>query len=455
MLDGLEKVEWSRLHHAYGPAETTPLQLRALLSEDPQMRERAMGGLENTLIHQGTIYDATLHAIPFLLELLALPSFAQQEDVLRLLANCAEGSFPDRYVVEDGSLLSELDPPTPEQRRELAQRRAIVGQTQAAVRAGQAIYAHSLADANAAVRQAALTVLTTAPVAQDRAWLAAVLRSRLSAEADQGMRVALTRFLGECQPLDADTQALLTDCWQTDANPLVRLASAVALATGLRTEAPPAVAEDVADALTRLDMDVAQRYNDAVFYEDAVGHRRWTGADSWYDLDVTLDLALALRALGERGRAVALPRLTRALATWCAELAGRGEETLPAGYWRMANEPHAASDGTEQEPTVEERRIYVRYGLNAPELQVAKALLTLTFGMPLPRQDRQRHAVLPADLSHEQKSALASLLGCEAIWHVEAIVRIDTLDIQLSERGLPDTRETLRDYLAQARREQA
>lgn len=440
MLDGLEQVDWARLVHAYGPAETTPVRMRALLSEDPQVRERTLGVLWNTLFHQGTIYDATLHAVPFLLELLALPSFKEKEGVLRLLAACVEGCFPDRFVVEAGCLLSEWDTPTPEARRELVWRQAIVGQTQAAVRAGQAVYARLLADTDAdvAVRQVALTLLTTPTVAQDRAWLAIVLGRQLAAESDRGMRVALARFLGECQPLDVASQALLITCWRHDADPLVRLAAAVALATGLRTDAPSAVVQDVADALVEFETDSVRRYNDGMYYMDAIGHRRGAG------VDFTLDLTLALRALGEHGQALALPRLTRALATHCAGLAEQRERALPTEFMGVTMKPYLADDGTKQWRRVEGRSIFP---LTA-ELQLAKALLTLTFGEPQEDEDGLRRADCSTDLSHEQQIALASLLDCEVVWRYDAI-----MDRLLSERSLPYTREALRNYLAQARRE--
>lgn len=86
------------------------------------------------------------------------------------------------------------------------------------------------------------------------------------------------------------------------------------------SECPATVVEDVADALVELDTDVVRRYDDAVFYMDALGHRRGAGVDSWAGADCTLDLRPDLGTAGA-GRAVALPRLARVLATHCAGLA--------------------------------------------------------------------------------------------------------------------------------------
>ena len=50
------------LHHAYGPAEDVPNQLRALISHDEKQRDEALYALHGNIWHQGTIYEATSHA---------------------------------------------------------------------------------------------------------------------------------------------------------------------------------------------------------------------------------------------------------------------------------------------------------------------------------------------------------------------------------------------------------
>src|SRR5215469_3796745 len=62
MLTGLaliESTDWSRLHHAYGPATDTPGHLRALLEPDSEPRKAAMSHLWSAIIHQGTPWTAT------------------------------------------------------------------------------------------------------------------------------------------------------------------------------------------------------------------------------------------------------------------------------------------------------------------------------------------------------------------------------------------------------------
>ena len=58
-LMALEKTDWSKLHHAYGPATDTPGHLRALLREDLEARKQAISHLWSAIIHQGTPWTAT------------------------------------------------------------------------------------------------------------------------------------------------------------------------------------------------------------------------------------------------------------------------------------------------------------------------------------------------------------------------------------------------------------
>lgn len=71
MLEGLEDVEWASLTHAYGSAENIPAMLQALNSaENQEAFEEALGRFINVVNHQGSIYSATPHVVPFLWQLL-------------------------------------------------------------------------------------------------------------------------------------------------------------------------------------------------------------------------------------------------------------------------------------------------------------------------------------------------------------------------------------------------
>jgi hypothetical protein len=66
VLDGLDAIDWSELHHAFGPAADVPEQLRALAGVDQDARDEALSWLFGTIWHQGTVYEATAPAVPFL-----------------------------------------------------------------------------------------------------------------------------------------------------------------------------------------------------------------------------------------------------------------------------------------------------------------------------------------------------------------------------------------------------
>ena len=92
MLETLDSIPWKNYHDAYGPSAGTPANLRLLASNDPKKRAKGLDELSYTIYHQGSVYEATIHAIPFLLQMLAEPSYAGKTDVLELLRYISEGT---------------------------------------------------------------------------------------------------------------------------------------------------------------------------------------------------------------------------------------------------------------------------------------------------------------------------------------------------------------------------
>jgi hypothetical protein len=87
MLNDLDAVDWSGLEHAYGAADDVPGLLRDLADGS----DEALSTLYGNIWHQGTVYEATGHAVPFLVRILDLPD-ADPGAVLGLLASIAEGT---------------------------------------------------------------------------------------------------------------------------------------------------------------------------------------------------------------------------------------------------------------------------------------------------------------------------------------------------------------------------
>jgi hypothetical protein len=91
MLKGVDRVNWGRLTHAYGPADDVPGWLRALTARDAEARTNAIRSLHATICHQGSRYRASAPAVPFLFELLESPRTQGKEHLVELLVGLAIG----------------------------------------------------------------------------------------------------------------------------------------------------------------------------------------------------------------------------------------------------------------------------------------------------------------------------------------------------------------------------
>lgn len=69
----IEETDWESLEHAYGPAEDTAVRLVELLDEDPEVRANALGQLDMSVLHQGSLYSATPPAALFVAAILRHP----------------------------------------------------------------------------------------------------------------------------------------------------------------------------------------------------------------------------------------------------------------------------------------------------------------------------------------------------------------------------------------------
>ena len=91
MLNDIDAVPWGTLRHAFGEASDVPKWIRALASSDRNERQAALKELFACLLHQGTVYDATALAVPFLFELLSSSSTPDRNWVAFLVASIADG----------------------------------------------------------------------------------------------------------------------------------------------------------------------------------------------------------------------------------------------------------------------------------------------------------------------------------------------------------------------------
>ncbi|MFJ4097474.1 hypothetical protein ACIPYS_38425 [Kitasatospora sp. NPDC089913] len=99
-LDGLDALSWSSHSHAYGSAEDLPDMLRTLAGADAGAAREALSELYGSVLHQGTVYDASAVTVPFLAGLAAAGH--RSADVLRLLGGMAASE--DEHGVEPGTV---------------------------------------------------------------------------------------------------------------------------------------------------------------------------------------------------------------------------------------------------------------------------------------------------------------------------------------------------------------
>jgi tetratricopeptide (TPR) repeat protein len=71
LLADLDGTPWATIQHAYGPAIDTPRHLRLLLADDEQVRNDALDLLGESLLHQETVYLATVPAVRAIRRLIA------------------------------------------------------------------------------------------------------------------------------------------------------------------------------------------------------------------------------------------------------------------------------------------------------------------------------------------------------------------------------------------------
>ncbi|MGV9404878.1 HEAT repeat domain-containing protein [Streptomyces sp. NPDC003667] len=173
-LAGLDAHPWSTVDHAYGPAEDLPGLLRAF-AEGGEDAEEALEELYGSIVHQGTVYAASVDAAAYLARIAA--SGRQTVDALRLLGCLAESE--DEYGVEPGAV-------------------------RAAVTAQLPLLIPLLTDEDAAVRQAA--GWTVGHTRDTRTALPAV-RARLAAETDPAVRAELLTAYGRSDRAGAAAEA--------------------------------------------------------------------------------------------------------------------------------------------------------------------------------------------------------------------------------------------------------
>lgn len=229
MVEDLDKVEWGKLHHAYGSAEDVPILLRSLTSHSEEVRQEAWGDLHGNLWHQGTIYEATAHAVPFLIRLACGPDVPDRHQILSYLGLIVRGS--SFWDVHQHLSHHETDKKRPGFPEELQRELGWVRDVRQAVRQGAPHYAGLLADPEPRVRATAGYLL--ALLHEDAATHLGWIRRRLAAgESDDLIRATLVFCIGRLAAAaeHGETICFLEQLAASDPAPAARITASLGLA---------------------------------------------------------------------------------------------------------------------------------------------------------------------------------------------------------------------------------
>jgi hypothetical protein len=276
MLDGLDSIPWKDLTDAYGSAEDVPDLLRALQTASPELRgeQSPLWHLFGNIWHQGTVYEASAYAVPFLIELAESPSTPDRVGILQLLAELARGS-------------SRVD--------------ALVDRTHSAVAAAlETLIAIAMEEGD--VGLAACHTLAQLPEHHER--VSTILRRFLETETLELRRVGLLFLMGQTGDRSPETlSALLTALAASDLGQ--RRGAALSIARLRPDPLPPAARAAILDALVDEDLE------------------EWFGDLPW-DAPGDIDRCLLVESLDEDGRTEAVTRLISAIEAGDAAANGVG-----------------------------------------------------------------------------------------------------------------------------------
>lgn len=293
MLEALDRVTWADYRHAYGPAVDVPELLRALAFGDERTQGRAKYALYGNLWHQGTVYEASAHAVSFLIEMLAPGSTADKAFVLQYLGDLASGS--SYLEAHRGLTPADEEGDGFDLAGEIEREIEWVRDAYEAVRRGAPMYlALARGHADADVRSAAFRLL--ARFREDAPELAEHALAASRSDADEVVRASALLAFDWLSPEPALVRTECAARLAGDRSEFVRWVAAWVWAAGAREKTPPTAVDVLATALAhapRLETRLVRL--------------------GWFDEDAVAVTARALGALGPLHARAYLPRLIEAL----------------------------------------------------------------------------------------------------------------------------------------------
>jgi hypothetical protein len=252
MLEGLERIEWSELHDAYGPSLGTPGRIRALVSSSQSERERALRDLFATINHQGTIYNASVAAVPFILEIVAGKGTPDRTQALRILQGISIGtSFHDTH----GSLyFHREESKTPEWQANVREEKAWVSEIHNLLSEAVPCIVNVLRGPSSREKLAAISLLATL---LDNATAVEALESA-ALESDPAVSAAALSALGQGE----HGMELIERCFEGAKNELLRTVATFQLLQHRKQTAPSEAVSYLLDHLRNPKPDLRKAYEE-------------------------------------------------------------------------------------------------------------------------------------------------------------------------------------------------
>ena len=251
MLENLNAINWQSLDHAYGEASDVPDLIRALASRDEETRQGALYTLYGNIWHQGTVYEATSYAVPFLLELLADEDVQGKEKLLQFLVHLANGySYKAVHQSFEARLRGEQAINNPHYQAEMQVELYWVKQAHDAVAEGMKTYFTLLEYPDPAVRMS--VTYTLASLAEHAPEILPVVNAHLEIERDPQVRASLLLCIG-LLAVDRSQEYAQYFCDMVNAEQeqdLVRLAAAMALVRLSKESTPAEVIQRLVETMT-------------------------------------------------------------------------------------------------------------------------------------------------------------------------------------------------------------
>jgi hypothetical protein len=267
MLEGLDSIAWSKLSHAYGKASDTPAHLRNLTSTRQSKREHARDALWSSINHQGSVYDATAAAVPFLVELATSTDIAERHEILQLLTEIARGSgwhqVHQRHDIVRKAFGQEKIA------KEIRREAAWVGTIREEVTKAAPAIAGLLHDGDLRVRLHAANFLTAVPTAAEES----VARMKAALQSEQDV-IARANLISGITCLAARSEAhLFREEFDRASDPLLRMVSAIGMVSADPNDPPSDALLALFDILRTKPLGLAEKFNQlptCIGYETAL-----------------------------------------------------------------------------------------------------------------------------------------------------------------------------------------